>query len=247
MAGLSQLELDTLCVEADDDGQRASSPQGTFLRRRRRQVPLSAMGAEITALEDSANDRSSRPGLSQKELDKLASEGEDSGIHCGSPMSSSLYRAKRFALQVSEACRPHSVASTYPGLGVGSPVGLSQVQLDAMCDGNGKTDASAASKEAWTTHQDCAGLSLHEDDTKLFTVGDVPSPLCRSPAGSKKRSRRIPTRENLNWSLHADEKTTPSRANSKELSQASPKDPRSPLQQRKCQSEPLSPLKWQAN
>eukprot|EP00930_Biecheleria_cincta_P057080 TRINITY_DN43077_c0_g1_i1.p1 TRINITY_DN43077_c0_g1~~TRINITY_DN43077_c0_g1_i1.p1 ORF type:complete len:284 (-),score=38.67 TRINITY_DN43077_c0_g1_i1:41-814(-) len=257
MAGLSQLELDALCVGADAAADGASSPQGSLLRRRRRRVPLSAMAVEITALEDAENECSfGRPGLSQKELDELNVGGEDSGLHCSSPASSRIYRAKRSALPCSKAMLPHSVAGMSPGheeekTGTGLSFrtdrfvqcNKSQEELDAICFSYAKIGASVAFPEGLTANQ--------EQDMKRSTLDNDVS-LCRSPASSKKRNRRIPTKENPNWCFHTDENASPSsRANSKELSQVSPigpqNMPQSPLQQRKCHSTPLSPLKWQSN
>lgn len=245
-----------LCIGADLV-EGSSSPQGTFLRRRRRQVPLSAMPVEITALEDAENDCSGQPGLSQKELDELTVGSEDSGSHCSSPASSRMYRAKRSALLFSntraavvvQAGTPLSVAGMSPGHEVEKTVGLSQKELDAVCLGYSKRDASVAPLEGLTKIQEGARCS-QEHDMKRSTDNEVP--LCRSPAGNKKRNPRIPPKENQNWCCHADENASPSsRANAKELSQASPNgsqnQPLSPMQQRKLHSAPLSPLKWQSN
>eukprot|EP00442_Polarella_glacialis_P059180 CAMPEP_0115125832 /NCGR_PEP_ID=MMETSP0227-20121206/49306_1 /TAXON_ID=89957 /ORGANISM="Polarella glacialis, Strain CCMP 1383" /LENGTH=80 /DNA_ID=CAMNT_0002529337 /DNA_START=44 /DNA_END=282 /DNA_ORIENTATION=- len=71
MGGLSQLELDALCCSAPaSDDECPPSPQDSCLKKRGRRVTLSAMTAEIAALEEACPE--GLPGISQKELDNLA-------------------------------------------------------------------------------------------------------------------------------------------------------------------------------
>jgi len=97
MAPLSQLELDALCTEAPG-GDCPPSPQDSLMKKRRRRISVTAMGAELAALvQDLGQDG---PGLSQTELDNMSMPAGDASARSGSPESSSLYRIKRKRLSV---------------------------------------------------------------------------------------------------------------------------------------------------
>eukprot|EP00930_Biecheleria_cincta_P057060 TRINITY_DN43062_c0_g1_i1.p1 TRINITY_DN43062_c0_g1~~TRINITY_DN43062_c0_g1_i1.p1 ORF type:complete len:299 (-),score=55.77 TRINITY_DN43062_c0_g1_i1:318-1214(-) len=80
MAGVAQPVLDALCSKSDDMAP-PPSPQDSCLRRRRRGIPATAMSDEIAALEDTAFELFESPGLSQRELDEVGTDGGD----CASP------------------------------------------------------------------------------------------------------------------------------------------------------------------
>jgi len=129
MSGLSQLELDALCSTADDG---PPSPQDSCLSKRKRRVTLSAMTAEIAALEQASDER---PGISQAELDELAVIGD---ARSSSPISSRLQQAKRSRLSVSQG-QAGATARAAQFLGVQDSTGgllpepgLSQEELDAI-------------------------------------------------------------------------------------------------------------------
>eukprot|EP00441_Pelagodinium_beii_P023608 CAMPEP_0197663648 /NCGR_PEP_ID=MMETSP1338-20131121/58160_1 /TAXON_ID=43686 ORGANISM="Pelagodinium beii, Strain RCC1491" /NCGR_SAMPLE_ID=MMETSP1338 /ASSEMBLY_ACC=CAM_ASM_000754 /LENGTH=196 /DNA_ID=CAMNT_0043242127 /DNA_START=65 /DNA_END=655 /DNA_ORIENTATION=+ len=131
MAGLSQLELDALCCSGgtDDEAEAPPSPQDSCLRKRRRRVTFSAMGAEIAALRDA--DVEETEGLTQKELDGLGVSSNGDGDRSSSPIGSTLRRAKRTRLSVGDGSAG-ALAQASELLSQAEPAGLSQAELDAL-------------------------------------------------------------------------------------------------------------------
>jgi len=158
MSGLTQAELDALCCCEDSDSE-PSSPVGSMLLARKRWLHSrgQAQTEELGATEERASDIGSG-GLSQAELDSLAVEEEPTkDLYAGSPVGSALRKVKnrrRFDRPIEEEVIRVSVAQeekeeasftplACPASWGGSVGGISQAELDAMCDEQSPAEAIA--------------------------------------------------------------------------------------------------------
>jgi len=218
MAPISQLELDALFNEAPDV-EAPSSPQDSVMKKRRRRISVTAMGAEIAALE-AQEDTCDVPGLSQAELDNLGIVSEEPSNRSSSPISSGLCRRKR----------AQRIATLTPG--------ISQEELDMLgvqADEAGNRSSSPISSEL-----------CRRKRTRL-SVGDGPSgaaaraaELFGAPKSEKEGGSSSPRKGRRNareTSLETDENLSPVR----KVKDAWAGSLQSPARQSPLCAVPLSP------
>jgi hypothetical protein len=146
MSGLSQLQLDALCC-TEESVSEPSSPIGSMLLARKRLRHRRAQSQEMV-FEDMRSTRiadQEGSGLSQADLDSLAVEEESTkDMYAGSPLGTSLCTVKsrrrlggveeRLLPAVAEQEQASFTPSPCPASWGGSVAGISQAELDAMCD-----------------------------------------------------------------------------------------------------------------
>lgn len=224
MPGLTQLELDALCI-SEASTTEPSSPIGSALLARKRQRQAKCQ------LHVAVQDASVDLGLSQAELDDLRVEEPPAEDACpSSPLGTSLRRIKnrrRWGAPVVEKGYPSQsevVASPpCPASWGSSGTGLSQADLDAMCGEEPIPETTVEEKAHITTSP---GHAVRNSPTKTS--------VCGSPPMRKRRGKRMDA-ENVGV-------VTPNQSPAKAMDMTSPG---------KGTEEILSPMRrspgWRAN
>jgi hypothetical protein len=146
MGGLSQAELDALCSHEDCDSE-PSSPMGSMLLVRKRWRQRHGQSQTERSLRSEMSQlkgvESEGGGLSQAELDGLSVEEESmKDLYAGSPLGSALRciknRRRTEELPLAAVAEQEEQTSftplPCPASWGGSVGGISQAELDAMCD-----------------------------------------------------------------------------------------------------------------
>ncbi|CAE8655569.1 unnamed protein product, partial [Polarella glacialis] len=220
-----------------DEGPVAPpSPQDSCLKRRRRRVTLSAMSAEISALEEAAQE--GVPGISQKDLDSLAVAEEGGALRSSSPIGSGLRKAKRSRLSVGDG--PAGAAAKAAELfGTES---MAPFTPPARTSGLSQQESIAP-----RTPTKNGGLSQQELDDLSSSCQAQTAPASRSPQSPAVRSRRcsrLTVQADENSCNQLDENTSPSKPNKNCCAKMAPGSPMSPCRSsQRPRQLPLSPVR----
>lgn len=151
MGGLSQLDLDELCCGQEAVAGSPSSPMGSALLARKRQRQLSGGSAlDVPAPMAEGTLGGMEAGLSQAELDELLVDGQLVEGISSSPIGSALRCAKnRRRWGVNAVLQEEKEVAAPVGLPLSCPAswgkgGLSQADLDAMCQDEDENGEEAA-------------------------------------------------------------------------------------------------------
>mmetsp|Transcript_110814 Transcript_110814/g.196332 ORF Transcript_110814/g.196332 Transcript_110814/m.196332 type:complete len:256 (+) Transcript_110814:78-845(+) len=216
--GLSQEDLDDLCVSADAC-EAPSSPADTHLqsRKSKRRICLGAIGAEIDAL--CGGEKSLQPplsftqGLSQEILDFLSVAEPSTGSRSASPLGSALKLSKRSRLSKSQrapaaAAEVEALAAEVTAAAAAAAVplqeggGLSQAALDEI--------SVVATDAAGSDEEECGMLQKRRE--RAFRAAAAQERACKLQVLSKSVQEAVcaTTPENRGIETELDEIKTKS-------------------------------------
>lgn len=245
MTGFSQAELDSLCACSEAPVDEPSSPIGTALLARKRQRQFrpskdaSSQEVDVPFAMTLSGSSAGDCGFTQASLDEMSVEAPPSqDLVDSSPIGASLRRAKnrrrRFVpLTMPEEPQVEKPAQALPRCFPASwgNGGLSQAELDAMCDEN----------KSGYHHQ----LSGEDASSPMFKAASPPvqispKPQAASPVmGSPARRRRTGSKRDAENAGGKAGSVSPSKV--KDMSSPGLREMPSPQRRSPCLS-PLSPV-----